>query len=136
MITAVDTSVLLDVLSPDPLFGRRSAQAIRDAISHGSLIACEIVWARVGGRFDEPEEVTRVLGLLTVGFSATEVAEALDAGRAWQAYRRRGGRRERVIADFLIGAHARARADRLLTRDRGYFRSYFADLVVVDPSTT
>lgn len=90
----------------------------------------------MGGRFEESAEVTRVLDRLTIGFSAMRLAEALDAGRAWRAYRARGGSRERVIADFLIGAHARARADRLLTRDRGFFRAYFEGLLVVDPSMT
>lgn len=60
--------------------------------------------------------------------------EAQAAGRAWWAYRRRGGKRERVVADFLIGAHALARADRLLTRDRGFYRKDFAGLTVLDPS--
>jgi predicted nucleic acid-binding protein len=133
VITAVDTSVLLDVLGPDPVFGARSAQALRDAIAQGSLIACEVVWAEVGGRFAQTGEATRVLERLTVAYSAMHVAEALQAGHAWQAYRARGGTRERVIADFLIGAHASARADRLLTRDRGFFRTYFEDLIVVDP---
>jgi len=59
--------------------------------------------------------------------------EALEAGAAWVEYRRRGGTRERLIADFLIGAHARVRADRLLTRDRGFLRSHFAGLDIVDP---
>jgi len=121
------------VLGPDPAFGPRSAEALRDAIAHGSLIACEVVWGEVGGRFAQPAEAARVLEQLTVSFSSMQIAEALQAGRAWQAYRARGGRRERVIADFLIGAHAGARADRLLTRDRGFFRTYFADLTVVDP---
>ena len=134
MITAVDTSVLLDVLGPDPVFGPRSAQALRDAIAHGSLIACEVVWAEVGGRFAQAAEATDVLERLTVGYSAVDRTQALEAGRAWQAYRARGGARERVVADFLIGAHAGARADRLLTRDRGFFRTYFEDLTVVDPS--
>ena len=45
-----------------------------------------------------------------------------------------GGRRERVIADFLIGAHAQQRSHRLLTRDRGFHRAYFTELSVLDPS--
>ena len=50
------------------------------------------------------------------------------------SYRKRGGKRTRVFADFLIGAHAGASAQRLLTRDRGFFRTYFADVEVLDPA--
>jgi hypothetical protein len=59
---------------------------------------------------------------------------ALAASVAWRRYRRRGGARTRVIADFLVGAHAAKRADRLLTRDRGFYRSYFKEVSVFDPS--
>jgi predicted nucleic acid-binding protein len=134
VITAVDTSVLIDVLEPDPRFGPRSAEALRDAIQQGGLVACEVVWAEVGARFGSTEAAHNALTLLTVGFSALDEPAALVAGASWAEYRRRGGTRERVVPDFLIGAHARAHADRLLTRDRGFFRSYFEDLDVVDPS--
>ncbi len=58
---------------------------------------------------------------------------ATVAAQMWQTYRRRGGSRHRIIPDFLIGAHALQRADVLLTRDRGFFRSYFQGLRVITP---
>jgi predicted nucleic acid-binding protein len=72
---------------------------------------------------------------LAVGFDSINEEAALAAGRAFNEYRARGGRRDRVVADFLIGAHAGARADRLLSRDRGIYSTYFKSLALLDPST-
>jgi predicted nucleic acid-binding protein len=135
LISAVDTNVLLDVFQPDPAFGPASSQALRKAISEGGLIACDVVWAEVSAHFESRHAAGQALGELGVGFSAPTVFSADEAGVVQREYRRRGGTRERVIADFLIGAHAQMAADRLLTRDRGFFRSYFPGLTVVDPST-
>jgi predicted nucleic acid-binding protein len=59
---------------------------------------------------------------------------ARTAGATWRQYRRDHGKRDRLIADFLVGAHAATQCDRLLTRDRGFYRSYFQQLTIVDPA--
>jgi hypothetical protein len=69
-----------------------------------------------------------------VGFSPVDLASACVAGERWRAYRQAGGSRERVAPDFLVGAHALHQADRLLTRDRGFYRRYFEGLEILDPS--
>jgi predicted nucleic acid-binding protein len=63
-----------------------------------------------------------------------QAATALIAGRAFKDYKRRGGTRQRVVPDFLVGAHAQAQADRLLSRDRGFYRAYFKAVTILDPS--
>ncbi len=134
MITAVDTSVLLDVYGADPTFGPPSREALRVAMAEGSLVACEVVWSEVSAAFPAPSTASGALAAIGVTFSPMKQADALAAGQVWREYRRRGGSRERVIADFLIGAHAAGQADRLLTRDRGFFRSYFSRLPILDPT--
>lgn len=135
MISAIDTNVLLDVLEDDPVFLGPSLAALRTCEAEGRLIACDVVWAEVAARFPSAEHLRDIMDRVGVTFSPLSVGAALESGAAWSRYRQRGGSRSRVVADFLIGGHARVQADRLVTRDRGFYRTYFADLAVLDPST-
>jgi predicted nucleic acid-binding protein len=134
MITAVDTSVLLDVFADDPTFRERSLVALRQSLADGQLVACEIVWAEVAAAFADPAAAHRALEAIPVTFSEIDMQSAGIAGAALRGYRRRGGTRERIVSDFLIGAHAMGRADRLLTRDRGFHRLAFKELKILDPT--
>jgi predicted nucleic acid-binding protein len=134
VITAVDTTVLLDVFGADARFGLPSREALRQCRAEGALIACDIVWAEVAAAFPGEETAHYALEKLGVGFDALDESTAMSGGASWREYRQRGGTRTRVIPDFIIAAHATAKADRLLTRDRGFTRAYFGHLTVLDPT--
>ena len=135
VITALDSSVLLDVLLEDPKHRDSSLAALGAAQASGALIACPVVWSEVRAALKEPQRIGEHLGAAGIAFDPFDQACADLAGDLWRAYRRAGGSREHLVPDFLIGAHAKLRADRLLARDRGFFRRRFAGLTVVDPSS-
>ncbi len=134
MITAVDTNVLLDIFGADPEFGPRSRDALRTCLREGKVLACDAVWAETASVFPSSDAAREAMMRLGVEFGPIGIEAALAGGAAWRVYRRRGGRRRRVAADFLIGAHALQHAERLLTRDRGFYRRYFTGLKVLDPA--
>lgn len=134
MITAVDTSVLLDVFADDPVHRPASYAALKESVARGGLIACSIVWAEVAAQFPDAAAAKASIEGFHITFDDLDRSIALDAGQLWRRSRVRGGGRARLIPDFLIGAHAQVRADRLLTRDRGFYRTYFPKLKIVDPS--
>jgi predicted nucleic acid-binding protein len=134
VITAVDTNVLLDIFTDDPAYRVRSLAAVRESLSRGSIVACDIVWAEVVAAFPDAASASHALAAIPVEFSEVDAQSAAVAGAAWRAYRARGGSRERIISDFVIGAHGFIRADELLTRDRGFHRMAFKNLKILDPS--
>ncbi len=133
MITALDTSVLLDVFLPDEEFVDASRRAVRHAYADGALVVCEPVFAELAAHFENRTQLDSILDQLHVRVEPVTRDAAFVAGRMFRSYRDTGGSRERMITDFLIGGHATLRATRLLTRDRGFYREYFRDLKVLHP---
>lgn len=131
--TAVDSSVLLDVLAADPAHGASSLKALERCLDEGYLIACDVVWAEIRPRFNSDEELLAVTEKIGLGFEPLVREAALLAGSIWKKYRTHGGKRNRMIPDFLIASHAQLQADRFLTRDRGFYKKYFANIRIEEP---
>ncbi len=155
--TAVDTSIMFDLLlGRSPQF-ERSKSAIQGAAREGGLVCCDVVYAELAAYFQEEADIVAFLEDFGVSRTPFTDEALLLAARAWKAYARKKSRRLRcsrcgtavevvcaecgaevsvrqhILTDFLIGAHAEAQGCRLLTRDRGYYREYFPSLRVVEP---
>jgi hypothetical protein len=133
MKTALDSSVILDVVTNDPQWANASERAIKEAYSLGQLVVCECVIAEITPAFALGDLETFLLDWKIRHIPST-LESAAAAGEMYRSYLLRGVAAKRVIPDFLIGSHAMHHADRLLARDRGYYRDYFTNLKVIEPA--
>lgn len=130
---ALDSSVLLDVLIGDPVYGEASETCIGEALAREDVVVCDAVLAEVQAMLDTSVSLMETLTSLGIRYLPTQEAAAMRAGHMNKRFRARGGKRERVVADFLIGAHALLQCDGLITRDAGFFRDYYKGLKVLVP---
>jgi predicted nucleic acid-binding protein len=135
MITAIDTNILLDVLLPNEKFFDASVAALEHAATSGALVVCDLVYAELCVHFWSQRECDAFLAGNEIRVESLSREAHFLASRAWRTYRKEGGPRTRILADFLIGAHAQTQAARLLSRDRGFYRKLFPSLELLDPST-
>ncbi len=114
--TVVDSSVLLDVFTEDERWLEWSEQSLARVIARGPIVINAVVLAEVAPRFSRIEDLEAALPEQLIVEELPPAATFL-AGHAHASYRRAGGAREQILADFLIGSHAAVTGRPLLTRD-------------------
>ena len=128
MITAVDTNILMDVLRGNEHYRAQSIEWLQNARTQGPILLCEVVYAELVGSFPNRAEFDDWLQTRSLTFSPINTEIAYQAGLRWAQYRQAGGPRTRLLPDFLIGSHAHVLADRFVTRDQGFYSTYFPEL--------
>jgi len=131
-VTAVDTNILLDIWLADAQFLAASKAALECALEDGRVIASSVVVAELAAAFEEPHTTRVALGDMHIDLAVPTWDELAMAGNLWRG--RRGKRRDRMLADYMIAANAAVAADRLLTRDREFASLGVPGLNVSTPS--
>lgn len=129
---AIDSSVLVDLLADGPDADAAEA-CLRQSLSIGPVVVCEVVLAEVCTALRDGSEALSALEDMSIRFDPLEAKSALRAGEMQRRYRQRGSASTRTIPDFLIGAHALMQCDGLITRDDRFFRDYFKGLKLIVP---
>ena len=131
--TLVDSCVLLDVATNDPKWADRSGEALASVLDEGRVVVNPLVYAEVSVGFSSIEEFEEALPPEEFHREGIPFDAAFLAGKAFLAYRRRGGGKASPLPDFFIGAHAAVRRYRLLTRDEARYRTYFPTVELLTP---
>lgn len=128
----VDTSVILDVLSQDKVWADASERALVEWAERGPLFYNLITLAELAPALDSLRDAESRL----TAFERLPLppSAAWEAGKAFGAYRARGGKKHRPLPDFFIGAHAYVQRLPLLTRDPRRVRTFFPSVKIISPA--
>ncbi len=146
---AIDSSVLIALLSNDADTAEGAEASLRQCLSVGAVVVCDVVLTEITTALRNGAEAMSALEDMGIGYLAVESKSAVRAGEMQRRYRQRDavamplrggarktarhGPRERSGADFLVGAHALLQCDALITRDATFYRDYFKGLKLIVP---
>lgn len=129
----VDSNVLIDLVTGNPEWAELSRDAILRAGRLRELVINPIIFAEVSIPYDRIEDIDECLPRNVFRREDLPWEAAFLAGKAFLAYRQRGGSRRSPLPDFFIGAHAAIRGYDLLTRDASGVGSYFPTVSIIEP---
>nr|WP_293195112.1 type II toxin-antitoxin system VapC family toxin [Ottowia sp.] len=129
----MDTNVLVDVLENDPEWADWSIAQLRAQAQIHRLAINPVIYAELSLTFSTVEALDETLAALQIPVIEMPRPALFLAGKAFVKYRRQGGTKTNVLADFFIGAHAAVAGWPVLTRDVRRYAGYFPTVQLLAP---
>ncbi|MFU2486788.1 type II toxin-antitoxin system VapC family toxin [Thauera sp. WH-1] len=129
----VDANVLIDVLEDDPQWADWSIDMLRRQSQVHRLAINPVIYAELSLTFSTVEALDEAVSGFGVDLRELPRPALFLAGKAFVAYRRKGGQRNSVLADFFVGAHAAVEGWPILTRDPRTYRQCFPSVELLTP---
>ena len=133
MPVLVDSNVILDIFTKDPLWLKWSSEILVNYAEYELLYINPIIYSEISVRFAKIEDLEDALPGEYIRRQDLPYEAAFLAGKCFSKYRQAGGTKRSPLPDFYIGAHAAVRGWSLLTRDIGRYKTYFPGLNVIAP---
>jgi predicted nucleic acid-binding protein len=132
-VILVDSNVWIDVIQRDEVWLDWSLTQLQKAREADTLAINPVIYAELVPNYNTPGELAQFVTVSGVEFTNLSPAASYAAGRAFERYRKRGGKKTGVVADFFIGGQAITEGCTLLTRDAARYKSYFPKIRLVSP---
>ena len=129
----IDSNVLIDVISEDPVWCEWSLAQLRLARAQDKLTINAMVLAEIAVAYESVDALQSFLKPTGILLSPLTTQAAFLASRAFMRYRTTKGTKAGVLPDFFIGAHADAEGWTLMTRDPTRYRRYFPNVSLICP---
>jgi predicted nucleic acid-binding protein len=137
MTTAIDTNVIVGLWNEDDTQNLAVQQALKEAQGRGGLVICGAVYAellaapgRTEAFVDRFCEETGIAVEWELGERAWRAAGAAFQSYAGRRRKQKEAEPRRILADFLIGAHALVSGYKLLTLDGRTYQASFPRLAI------
>lgn len=129
----IDSSVLLDLFTVDPFWFEWSSNAVATLADVTEIAINPLIYAEISVHFNSPETLDEAFPEQMFRREPLPFEAGFLAGKAFAAFRKRGGVKTSPLSDFYIGAHAAVSGFSILTRDPRRFRRYFPSVEVIAP---
>jgi len=134
-VLIVDTNVLVDVLEDDPDWADWSVCQLRAQSQVHELLINPIIYSELSLTFQSVEALDDAINGMGLSVQELPRSALFLSGKAFVKYRRGGGSKGNVLADFFIGAHAAVLSCAILTRDARRYKNYFPTVALLTPET-
>jgi predicted nucleic acid-binding protein len=131
----VDSNVLIDVISHDPVWLDWSSSKLEELADAAPLVINPVIYAEISYRFSRIEDLEAALPKATLTREPISYEAAFLAGKTHLLYKSRKGQRSSPLPDFFVGAHAAIAGYSIVTRDPGRYRSYFPTVPLIAPES-